>query len=194
MKKTTSQKYITKGEVVDKNVNSYYKRCAWWNIRWKSIKQNQLRNKCQMLLWNFLNSTRMGKTKKKAASDDYPMIQIYRWKVSHYPRGLWLSPCMCLQEWRNFRISHLHPWAFSVQQKPYSSLELHLHFSSHLSKESQHCCRVNPNTKKQQRVQGIIGRQQNYGQISHQPQFAKGIFPPETMAASALSKYNEILL
>lgn len=42
-------------------------------------------------------------------------------------------------------------------------------------------------------MQGRIGRQQNYGQIFHQPQFAKGIFPPEIMAALALSKYKQIL-
>lgn len=39
-------------------------------------------------------------------------------------------------------------------------------------------------------MQERIGRQQNYGQIFHQPQFAKGIFPPEIMAALALSKYK----
>lgn len=48
----------------------------------------------------------------------------------------------------NFRISHLYLWALSVQRKRYSPLELHWHFSFHLSKESQHCCRVNPNTHK----------------------------------------------
>lgn len=42
----------------------------------------------QILLQNFLNSTRMGKKREKAASNDYSMIQIYMWKVSHYPRGL----------------------------------------------------------------------------------------------------------
>jgi len=52
--------------------------------------QNQLRSKSQMLLLNFLNRTRTGQ-RWKAASDNYSMIQVYRWKVSHGPTGLWLS-------------------------------------------------------------------------------------------------------